>query len=488
MPGDQADGSGRVERERDFYLRLLQLGAAEEIEPLLREALALIVETTRALQAYVEISDPAGDGEQAYWLAHDCTSDELDSIRARISRGVIAASLAAGTTIETTSALLDARFRERDSVQLGHIEAVLCAPIGLPTPIGVVYLHGHRRQQAFPKEVRDQVELFASQVAPLADRLLARHREARELDRTRAVRATLRADNVVGRSDALASALRQVALFAPLDVPVLFFGAPGTGRRLLARVLHENGARAGKPLLEAGCSDLSSEVFFGSREGGGLLAQAAGGSLLLRDVERLPADTQARLVRWLDAAQSPQRQPDVRLLATADLDLERAPHAGVLRADLLRELQTLSVRVPALADRPGDVPLLARWFCEKSSERRRAARLDLSVSALRAVETHDWPGHVAELEARIEAAVGRALDEGLRAVESRHVFPPAAPGAASGAPPTFQQATREFQRQLVARVLEETRWNVSEAARRLDLTRSHLYNLIHAFALARNGP
>lgn len=483
MPDEQISTSERIARERDFYLRLLQLGAAEDIEPLLREALYLIVETTGALQAYLEISDPTTDREQSYWLAHDCTSDELDSIRARISRGVIAASLAAGTTIETTSALLDERFRERESVQLGHIEAVLCAPIGRPVPIGVVYLHGHRREQAFPKPVRQQVELFAAQVAPLADRLLTRHREVRELDRTRAVRSTLRADGIVGRSDAIAAALRQVALFAPLDVPVMFVGAPGTGRALLARVLHENSARAGKPLVEVGCRDLVADALTGSARRTGALAQADGGGLLLRDVEQLPADTQKYLARWLDAERG-RRQPDVRILATCESNRERARQDGALHADLLRELQTLSVHVPALAERPSDIVPLARWFCEKTCERLRYPHLALSASALRDVETHDWPGHVAELEARVDKAVGQAVAEGLRMVESRHLFPPAPAGTPH---PTFQHATRDFQHQLVARVLDETRWNVAEAARRLDLTRSHLYNLIRSFELSRKS-
>jgi Nif-specific regulatory protein len=474
-----------VARERDFYLRLLRLGAADEIEPLLREALSLIVEATGALQGYVEIRDPARDDEPPFWLAHDCTSDELESIRSRISRGVIAASLAEGVTVETTSALLDERFRERASVQLGHIEAVLCAPIAAAMPIGVVYLHGHRREQAFPPQVRAQVELLASQLAPLADRLLARHREARERDRTRAVRGTLRAESVVGRSDAIATALRQVALFAPLDVPVLFHGPPGSGRRLLARVLHENGARAGKPLVECACQDLSEAALF---DDDGAIARTAGGSLLLRDVESLASGAQARLVAWLDGRDADARDADVRLLVTAD-DPKGAVRDGRLRDDLRQRLYTLSVRVPSLAERPGDLAPLARWLCERSSERRRAGCTGLSVTAVREIETHEWPGNVAELEARIDAAVENAAADGVRTVESRHLFPQRRAGTSpGGAAMTFQEATREFQRQLVARALEETHWNVAAAARRLDLARAHLYNLIRGFDLRRNRP
>jgi Nif-specific regulatory protein len=486
----------RLARERDLYLRILRLGGVDAIEPLLREALALVVEITGALQAYVEISDPRGDDETpGWWLAHDCTSDELVDIRARISRGVIAQALAGGRTVETTSALLDERFRERASVRIGHIEAVLCTPIGAHPPIGVVYLHGGRRECGFTADAREKVELLAFHLAPLADRLVARHREDRERDPTRLPRASLRADAVVGRSDAVATALRQVGLFAPLEVPVLIAGPAGSGRRLLARVLHENSGRAGKPIVEIACREGAPEsldvlLFGDGLAAAGRLLEAAGGSVLLRDVEALPLSIQSRLLGLLETGcyrclDDRRIATDIRLLATTDADLEDAARAGRFREDLLRRLQTLCIRVPSLAERPTDVEELARFFCARSCERQRAPRLELSLRALRSLEASEWPRNVAQLEATVEKAVESALREGVRKVESRHLFPRAGRHASECESHTFQDATREFQKDLLRRVLDETHWNVSAAARRLDLTRSHVYNLISAFALTR---
>lgn len=470
----------RLERERDLYLRLLHLGAADAIEPLLREALQLVVEITGALRAYVEVHDPRSDGGPQWWLAHDCSSEDLDAIRAQISRGVIAASLAAGRTIETSSALLDDRFRERASVRLGRIEAVLCTPIGADPPLGAVYLAGTRRDREFPADVREKLELLAFQIAPLADRLLARQREARESDPTRAVRASLRADQVVGRSDAVAAMLRQVAVFAPLDIPVMILGPTGAGRALLARVLHENGPRAGAPLVELACSGASPAAL------GHALRDAGSGALLLRDVDALPPVLQGQLLAFLETgrirdASGEEWEPAARILVTAQPE-------PALRADLRRRLQALCIHVPDLAERTGDLPELARWFALRGCERRRAPRLGLSAGALREIEAREWHGQVAELEACIEAAIDRAPRSGARQIEAAHLFDERARGAlAAREASTFQEATREFQRAFLAGVLAEMQWNIAACARRLGLTRSHVYNLIRAFGLERGA-
>jgi GAF domain-containing protein len=123
--------------ERDFYRGLLALGAAQDIEPLLDEALALIVSVTGARRAYVEVGSGTGEGER-FWRSHSLSSEDIEAVRESISRGIIAEAVATGTTVVTASALTDPRFRDRGSVQQKEIEAVLCAPIGSP-PIGAVY-------------------------------------------------------------------------------------------------------------------------------------------------------------------------------------------------------------------------------------------------------------------------------------------------------------------------------------------------------------
>src|SRR5436309_1477669 len=233
----------RIRRERDLYRRLLHLGAQNELGPLLSEALGLVVDVTGAHQGYLELhDDEERTGHPPLWIAHGFSAAQIEAVRGTISRGIIAHALATGQTVVTPSALLDPRFRDRDSVRAARIEAVLCAPIGADPPLGVLYLQGREQAGPFSEEDRANAELFTRHLAPLAERLLVRRRRE-EADATRSLRQALRLEGVIGRSAALAAVLRQAALLAPLDVNVLLTGESGTGKSQLARVIHDNGRR-----------------------------------------------------------------------------------------------------------------------------------------------------------------------------------------------------------------------------------------------------
>src|SRR5881392_3748178 len=487
MAADDPDELIRVRRERDLYRRLLDLGRREEPEPFLREALGLIVEVTGAGQGYLELHDDDHTGTARWSLAHGFTAEQLVGVRAALSRGIIAEALATGKTIVTPSALLDERFRARDSVRVGHIEAVLCAPIGDDPPRGVVYLQNR-----------------AGHLAPLVDRVLARQRERAGTDATVPVRATLRAPAVIGRSAALATALHHVALVAPLDVHVLLTGETGTGKSQLARVIHDNGPRAAHPFVTLNCAALPETLIeselFGALPGAhstatrrieGKVESAERGTLFLDEIGELSPAAQAKLLHLLHAKEyyplggTRPLRANVRLIAATNTDLQQAVAEGRFREDLFYRLQVLPVRVPSLAERREDIPLLAAFFCAQACQRHGLARLALSPNALRAAESAEWPGNIRQLENAVEAAVIRAAGEHAKQVERVHLFPDSVAAAEPDAAATFQEATRRFQARLLHDALEAHGWNVVDTARRLDLARSHIYNLIRAFGLER---
>ncbi len=502
---DAADAElERIRRERDLYLRLLELGAQHDLTSFLRDGLALVVDATRAHQAYLELHDEHEGATPATWsMAHGFTDEELETIRSAISTGIIAEALATGQTITTPSALLDPRFRERGSVQIKHIQEVLCAPIGVDPPRGVLYLQGRASAGPFSPEDCANAEIFARHLAPLADGLLVRERH--DPDPTRSLRETLRLDNVIGRSGALASMLRQIALVVPLEVNVLLTGESGTGKSQIARVIHDNGPRAGHPFVELNCAAIPEALveseLFGALAGAhssalrrleGKVAAAEHGTLFLDEIGDLALPAQAKLLHLLHAklyyplGSARPIRADVRVLAATNVDLANAVAERRFREDLFYRLQVLPVRVPALAERREDIADLAAHFCAAACERHGRAYLTLSRGAQRAVESAEWPGNVRQLAHAVEAAVIRAAGEGAVQVEPQHVFPEASDARPGDDGLTFQEATRRFQARQLRQALEDAGWNVTEVARRLDLARSHVYKLIHAFGLHRS--
>jgi transcriptional regulator with GAF, ATPase, and Fis domain len=494
----------QLQRDYALSLRLLELGQQRDLEPFLREALALVVEASEARQGYLELHDDQ-TGTDGWWIAHGFTDAELTTVRNAISRGIIAEALATGQTIITPSAVLDPRFGVRESVRRSRIEAVMCTPIGADPPRGVLYLQGGAQATMFSDEERRRAENFARHLAPLVDRLLDEHQRRRQSDPTSALRGTLRLDGVIGRSAALAAALREAALVAPLDITVLITGENGTGKTQLARLIHDNGPRALRPFVELNCAAIQDTLIesdlFGVIKGAytdatvtrdGKVKAAEGGTLMLDEVGELTVAAQAKLLQFLNSktyypvGSSTPVTADVRIIAATNADLQQAVVEKRFREDLLFRLHMLPIRMPSLNERREDIGELARYFCAAACAHNNYPRIDLSPGALRALEASEWPGNVRELDQFVLRGVLRATRDGVPHVERAHLFPEAQPIGEPAGPDTFQEATRRFQKELLLSVLEETQWNVVETAKRLDLARSHVYNKIRAFGLERN--
>jgi Nif-specific regulatory protein len=430
--------------------------------------------------------------------------EQVTAVRTRISRGILAEAIATGEVVETGSAMLDSRFSGRESVHRERIEAVLCVPIGANPPLGALYLQGREEPGHFSSADKDCAVLFATHLAPLADSVLMRRAVVDADDPTRRLRESMHLEGIVGRSPALAALLREVSLVAPLDVSVLLTGDSGTGKSQIARVIHDNGPRARGPFVELNCAAvpetlLESELFgalpgshaTATRRIPGKVAAAESGTLFLDEVGELAPGGQAKLLQLLHSRHyyplgaTQLVRADVRIIAATNADLDVAVAQGRFRQDLLHRLRVLPLRVPSLAERRSDLPELARHFCASACARHALPRLELAPTALRAVEAAEWPGNARQLAHAIEAAAIRAAGERAPRIERRHVFPERARDGDPEAAETFQEATRRLQGEFVRQALDATGWNITETARRLELSRSHLYNLIHAHGLRR---
>jgi Nif-specific regulatory protein len=511
-----------VKRERDLFQQLLELGTQDEVTPFLEQALSLIVAMTGARRGYIELSEegsapgpaPAGagrvpppaerpraPGNPGLWVARGCSDPEVTEIRESLSRGIIGAALAAGKPIATSSAREDPRFRDFGSVREHRIEAVLCAPIGASPPLGVLYLRDREPSTPFSKEDVARAETFTRYLATFADRLLIRRRRLEETDPTLPFRAKLRADAVIGRSQALANLLKEVSLVAPLEVGVLLTGASGTGKTQIAHVIHSSGPRAASPFLEINCAAVPESLFenelFGAVRGGhsggsveGKVTAARGGTIFLDEIAELTLGSQAKLLQLLQSREyfplgsSKPLRADVRIISATNVDLRERVARREFREDLLSRLDIMPIRVPSLAERPEDIADLATFFCQRACKDHGLRHLKLSAGARYAIETAEWPTNVRALENKIQAAAIRAAGEDGFQIERRHVFPGAEKDAAEDQL-TFQDAMQRCQQKIIKSALEAADWNVTLAAQRLDLSRSHLHNLIKSCGLER---
>ncbi len=482
----EARADARLTAERDLYRGLFALAGAEDPRPLLEEALRRVVAAVGARQGYLALGEP---GAPRFLLAHACDPDEVDAV---LSRGIVREALARGETISTAVAHEDPRFASRRSVAAGRLAAVMCAPIA---GAGAVYVAERPAPGPFSEADRRLLEDFARAVAPWADRL----GEAGP-DPTAPWRAQLQgADALAGRSEALADVLRGVALVAPLDVTVLLLGPSGAGKTELARTIHASSRRARGPFIELNCAALPDTLveseLFGAEKGAhsaadrrveGKVEAAAGGTLFLDEIGELPLPSQAKLLQFLQSRRyfrlggTKPLEADVRIVAATNAALEEAVAARTFREDLYWRLAVLPVRLPGLDARRADIAPIAGALLDRAVKRHGLPRARLSPSAVAALAAADWPGNVRQLANVVEAGLIRA--QGAAQVEPAHLFPGASTAAEAA---TFAGATRAFQRRLLLEALGEAGWNVTEAARRLDLARSHLYELIRAFELRR---
>ncbi|MCC7542807.1 MAG: sigma 54-interacting transcriptional regulator [Deltaproteobacteria bacterium] len=493
--GNGEDGLGKLGR---YYRSLLDLNVEGAPEELLESALRLLVELMGAREGYIELDDLNASGSVQWCASHGCDAARVTEIQRTISRGIVAQTLASGEVVVTGSAVTDPRFQNRASVQDNAIEAVVCAPIARGDLRGVVYLQGSTQSLKVNVEAQRELSYFGRAITPFLEANLTRLRPAD------GVPAGGPFAHVRHRSRAMADVIERLRLVAPLDVDVLFTGATGVGKSLLARAVHGASRRAGGPFVEVNCAALPDALLenelFGAQEGahsavprGGVVGKveaADRGTLFLDEIGELSLVSQAKLLTLLQSrtyyrlgASKPSRA-DVRVLAATNAHLPSLVAQKRFRDDLYYRLNVLEVKVPSLAERVEDTPLLAAQLVRLAVERHALDVRGLSSAALRAVLHADWPGNVRELANRLESAVLNAHMRGSSLVEPRDLFPTEGDDASDEAA-SLQEAMRRFQKRYVLSVLEACDWNVSEAGRRLDVARSHVYGLMRLHGLKR---
>ncbi|SFK34540.1 sigma-54 dependent transcriptional regulator [Rhodanobacter glycinis] len=304
---------------------------------------------------------------------------------------------------------------------------------------------------------------------------------------------------LTGHSQAIQLVMASILKYAPVDLPVLITGETGTGKELAACALHQQSSRRERPFAAINCGalplNLVQSELFGHERGSftganarhaGRFEAAAGGTVFLDEVGDLPAEAQTSLLRLLQegtlerVGSTQPIRPDVRVLAATHVDLEKAVAQGRFREDLYYRLNVLRLRMPALREREDDMELLAQQFLEGFRAQHRCLARGFSRSALQAMRGFAWPGNVRELLNRVQRAAVLAEDALISVADLDLSATDPSPLAG------LDRARVEVERETVVACLRASRFNISECARRLKVSRVTVYRLCkkHRLALA----
>ncbi|MEW5976889.1 MAG: sigma-54 dependent transcriptional regulator [Acidobacteriota bacterium] len=303
---------------------------------------------------------------------------------------------------------------------------------------------------------------------------------------------------ILGNSEAIRRVLEQVKLVAQTDTTVLVRGESGTGKELVARAIHANSARRYLPIVVVNCGALSEGVLeselFGHERGAftgaqyrrkGKFEMADGGTLFLDEIGDISLKTQIDLLRVLEEKKicrvgGNQLIPvDFRLIAATNKNLESMVSANTFREDLYYRLNVFSITIAPLRERREDITLLAEHFLRSFAQAMSKSITKLSPEALKLLHSHEWPGNVRELQNAMERAVLVCRGDEIHADDLPFRLQNAVP-VANG------KSLADVERSHIKRILDESGWNISRAARCLEIDRVTLYNKIKRYHLRQD--
>jgi two-component system, NtrC family, nitrogen regulation response regulator NtrX len=427
-------------------------------------------------------------------LIVDDEANILTSLQAALGRE--------GYQVECAATIAEARNRLREAYDFVLLDVWfpqgsgldLLAEIRSSTPETVVIMmSGHATVEIAVKATRLGAFDFLEKPISL-ERLLVLLRNASNV-------VTLQAENrrlqrpwtvpLVGRSAAVQKLLGEIELAGPTPARVLIQGEHGTGKELVARALHGSGPRRAMPFVAVNCSAIPEELveseLFGHERGAftgatqarrGRFEEAHGGTLFLDEVGDLSPRAQTKLLRVLQESELTRVggnraiRVDVRVIAATNRDLAERTRSDQFREDLYFRLAVIPITVPPLRERPEDIPLLVEHFAAELARETGGRARKFAPSAVELLQRHPFPGNVRELRNLVERLLIMTPSGSIGAEQVGAVLP-RSDGPASQS--RLGDAVREFERRQIEAAIQAAGGNMTQAASRLGLERSHLY-------------
>lgn len=318
-------------------------------------------------------------------------------------------------------------------------------------------------------------------------------------------------DNLVGISETMTQLKETVERIAPTDIPVLITGAPGTGKGLLARVIHHHSNRRLGPFVRIDCSEVDgtrletalsdlteSRRHLQQADLSAALEKADGGTLFLDTIDRMPLSVQSRLLRFFQdfkvksAASGVEKKIDLRTIATSEKDLSALTAEGEFREDLLNRLSVIDVKIPTLIERIEDIELLTDYLLRRIAADSGKKQPTISRQVLEKLSGYTWPGNVQELENSLRRAMvsceGDHLDTGdFSFVVSDHQENADSRTSPPSISTTVDSLLEDNQRAVIKKALADNNWNFTQTAQALGIGRTTLWRKVKKYDLKRDA-
>ena len=302
---------------------------------------------------------------------------------------------------------------------------------------------------------------------------------------------------LIGSSQKIVQLRDQIDLAAQSNSRVLILGESGSGKELVAHILHDQSNRSGNPFIEMNCAAIPKELIeselFGHEKGSftgaferkkGKFELADKGTLFLDEVGDMSLTTQSKVLRVIET-QNFQRvggskniQVDVRIIAATNKDLLEEVKKGDFREDLYYRLNVIPIRVPPLRERTSDIPELVDYFLEYFAVEYGKKPKKLTADSLKTLESFDWPGNIRELKNVLERLV---IMSQSNTITPKEIVTISAMRNDYFMMKTLKEARESFEKDFILRKLEENSWNISKTAEMLDMERSNLHRKIKAY-------
>jgi two-component system response regulator PilR (NtrC family) len=301
-------------------------------------------------------------------------------------------------------------------------------------------------------------------------------------------------ENIIGKSPAIKKIYEMIQTVAETDTTVLITGKSGTGKELVARALHYNSKRRGKPLIAINCGTITENLIeselFGHKRGAftgaisdkeGLVKAADGGTLFLDEISELPLQLQVKLLRVLQEKEytpvgsTAAISVNVRFISTTNRDLKEEVTAGRFREDLYYRLNIVEINLPSLKDREEDIPLLADHFLSKYRAEMNKNVKGIEPEAMRALMAYEWKGEIRELENILERAVIFCKNDFITIKDLPQVFNSKAGTTDFSKMGSLEESVRKFERDYIYKALENNNFDKEKTADLLKVGLSTLY-------------